>query len=104
MVIEDYSLMPNKLVILKEIRTYPQQNHTFKGMQVFRCNDEKVDRSSKSEFIFHGTVSYFPNRSETSAIRWKRLYVFIISNMTRANISCKYDSKINEIYTRYKNL
>ena len=64
MVIEDYSLMPNKLVILKEISTYPQQNHTFKGMQVFRCNDEKVDRSSKSEFIFQGTVSYFPNRSE----------------------------------------
>ena len=60
MVIEDYSLMPNKLVILKEIRTYPQQNHTFKGMQVFRCNDEKVDRSSKSEFIFKERSVIFP--------------------------------------------
>ena len=42
----------------------PQQILSYKGMQVFPCNDGKVDRSSKSEFIFQRMVSYFPNRSK----------------------------------------
>ena len=46
----------------------PQQICCFKGMQVFQCNDGKVDRSSKWEFILRGMVSYFPNRSQTTTI------------------------------------
>ena len=43
--------------------------------QVFQCNDVKVDRSSKLEFILRRMVSYFLNRSKIVTIRPTSTYL-----------------------------